>query len=744
MAVSKINTGRGSEAELILDSILYSYPQELGAWVARGTARAMRRELQGSVDDFTAAIQLEPRYADTYKRRGQALGALGRHTEALADMQKAFDLMGTLGQGDASAKADCLLERGMIYQRQKDYRRACEEVKEAVKLDSNNFMAWNVFGLCSTSQGNIRDGVLGYERALALKPDLKEAWLNMAMVLKEEGKSKESEKAFRKLLSLDEPGNPNLNAMRVISQMRQQKGDHLGAIQILDEALSHQKEELAIELLYQRGVCYHALGYMREAIKDYQACMSVNKEDASEETRSLQYLSFYQKELALYLYSNFDKRASEYCLDCDVQPLFKELWAKKGPPTAELIAQYTPQPMLPMSPPVPPPRPDKEAVTLLSFYADRLGDLLQNDHQGFMYNTRLQRAAGFAAIELAQTIQGVIHDRRNGGQTWVRSEGSSIQVGASGRHLFGWRDAMDIVVKWRQLAEPNDQVIWVDLLTRREFEQGFGSHTPMFTGQTKTVRYYMNFHRAQQLQKEVLLKEGHAFDASNAPIPCNSPEQMEAIKAASTAEDMYQVIRNDSWVVVPIHSVSRPSHSMEGTRLTLVRVPNQPDAYEFSIRTPVTPPRWKDFDIELEAAWESILDALENKDLPRAASNILIYSYYWYNFMPLARGTAACGYATLLSLFWSAGMPVTAAIPKHYQVDWEAILNPRPEDFIASVGKWLYPSEAREGGGESTIQASPSPSELFPDLPTLPLVSEILFSPRYRIEALNGLDARRV
>jgi hypothetical protein len=49
--------------------------------------------------------------------------------------------------------------------------------------------------------------------------------------------------------------------------------------------------------------------------------------------------------------------------------------------------------------------------------------------------------------------------------------------------------------RWRQLSEPNDQVVWVDLLTRREFEAGFGSHTPMFSGQTKCVRYYMNFER---------------------------------------------------------------------------------------------------------------------------------------------------------------------------------------------------------------------------------------------------------
>ena len=50
------------------------------------------------------------------------------------------------------------------------------------------------------------------------------------------------------------------------------------------------------------------------------------------------------------------------------------------------------------------------------------------------------------------------------------------------------------------------QVIWVDLLTKREFEAGFGSHTPMFSGQTKCVRYHMNFERALRVMKGVLLK----------------------------------------------------------------------------------------------------------------------------------------------------------------------------------------------------------------------------------------------
>ena len=35
-----------------------------------------------------------------------------------------------------------------------------------------------------------------------------------------------------------------------------------------------------------------------------------------------------------------------------------------------------------------------------------------------------------------------------------------------------------------------------------------------------------------------------------------------------------------------------------------------------------------------------------------------------YNFMPLARGTAAVGYMTLLSVFMAAGMPIEAQIPE--------------------------------------------------------------------------------
>ncbi|GFH22734.1 uncharacterized protein HaLaN_20245 [Haematococcus lacustris] len=81
----------------------------------------------------------------------------------------------------------------------------------------------------------------------------------------------------------------------------------------------------------------------------------------------------------------------------------------------------------------------------------------------------------------------------------------------------------------------------------------------------------MNFQRALALHKAILLKEGHAFDASNRQVAAGSPDQVEGIHRAATASDMYQVLRQDSWLVVPISSVARPGHVMEGTRLTLVK-----------------------------------------------------------------------------------------------------------------------------------------------------------------------------
>lgn len=119
--------------------------------------------------------------------------------------------------------------------------------------------AWNLLGLCRTSMGDIRDGVKSYERAVELKPDLKEGWINMGQALKEEGRTKEADRAFTKALSLDDKGSPSLAAYRILAQMRQGLGNHAAAVKILDKAIGFSKPEMVGRVLGCRVLVHAAL-----------------------------------------------------------------------------------------------------------------------------------------------------------------------------------------------------------------------------------------------------------------------------------------------------------------------------------------------------------------------------------------------------------------------------------------------------------------------------------------------------
>lgn len=443
--------------------------------------------------------------------------------------------------------------------------------------------------------------------------------------------------------------------------------------------------------------------------------------------------------------------------------------------------------------------------------ADNVGSKVQYRHQGFLPNRRQHRMAGLAAIEFAQLLRRATESRRYGNWVHVSDLGASVcargpsGIGGGGRgskgstHPLGWRDAMEIIVKWRQISEPNDQVLWVDLLTKEEFSAGFGSHTPMFTGQTKCVRYYMNFERALKVAKSMILKQGYVCDADNKHVAIGTQEQRLALGSADSAMSLWNVVGQDFWVVVPINSSVRPGHVMEGTRLTCVSQSGvkkdihrrmryvghtkpdisteeslqgkeerscqrgtitqemersrdatddaflntkfidtekqQPDAYEFSIRTPVTPARWKDYDTEMSTLFESLIDALADEDQERATDTALRFAFYWYNFMPLARGSALCGYVSLLGALLAMGQQLPVAIPQDYQTDWEAILESSPEAFIRSVTRWMLTSP-----DASSHEGNEAQDGLYVSVEDLPQVSEVLITMRERIMALNGFQ----
>ena len=105
--------------------------------------------------------------------------------------------------------------------------------------------------------------------------------------------------------------------------------------------------------------------------------------------------------------------------------------------------------------------------------------------------------------------------------------------------------------------------------------------------------------------------------------------------------------------------------------------------------------------------------------------------FYWVNFGPLSRGSAACGYAMLLAALTALNIEVALPLlPRGKQLDWEAILRPSPRAFSDHVAPWIrprlsWPQAAGSGLGD-VLTAVP---EADGALPTLRAVIEALNMP---------------
>jgi hypothetical protein len=204
-------------------------------------------------------------------------------------------------------------------------------------------------------------------------------------------------------------------------------------------------------------------------------------------------------------------------------------------------------------------------VVQLVAAAETVGRLLHYNCPGFLSNQRQQRMGGMAAIHLAQVIKQQIKKRQ------MMSP------------VLGWREVFDVAVRWRQVSEPNDPVCWVDKLTQREFEAGFGSHTPMLSGQTKVPRYYPNFPKAFALMKALALQRNHVFNAHNKKVTFEAGAQRAAIDMAADCAALYAAVDcGDFWLCTPCEQVSKKDVDMDGTRITLQKL-KTPDGYELNV-----------------------------------------------------------------------------------------------------------------------------------------------------------------
>jgi hypothetical protein len=148
-------------------------------------------------------------------------------------------------------------------------------------------------------------------------------------------------------------------------------------------------------------------------------------------------------------------------------------------------------------------------------------------------------------------------------------------------HFMGWRDLFDLSVKWRQLAEPHDVVLWIDCTqAQEEGNEKVGLQTYLYHN-GKNTRYYPYFNQTFSLLRTIFPKGYYQEDGSDLIIP--SLKEAKLVQSSTTLLEVLKV-SNSFFCMTEIQSLASPGRTMTGTRIAISRA--DPEGEALFISTP--------------------------------------------------------------------------------------------------------------------------------------------------------------
>ncbi|CAO2609410.1 Tetratricopeptide repeat protein 13 [Lemmus lemmus] len=496
----------------------------------------------------------------------------------------------------------------------------------------------------------LHEAIEAFKEALKQKVDFIDAYKSLGQAYRELGNFEAATESFQKALLL------NQNHVQTL-QLRGMMLYHHGSLQ---EALKNFKRCLQLEpynevCQYMKGLSHVAMGQFYEGIKAQTKVMlndPLPGQKASPEYLRVKYLREYSR----YLHAHLDTPLTEYNIDTDLPGSFKDHWAKNLP---FLIDGYEEQPGL---------QPHikdvlhqnfegfKPEVQELICVADRLGSLMQYETPGFLPNKRIHRAMGLAALEVMQAVH----------RTWTNSK---VRMNGKTR-LMQWRDMFDIAVKWRRIADPDQPVLWLDQMPARSLSRGFNNHINLIRGQVINMRYLEYFEKILHFIKDRIL----VYHGANNPK--GLLEVREALEKVHKVEDLLPIMKQfntktkDGFTVnTKVPSLKDQGKEYDGFTITITgdKVGN----ILFSVETQTTEERTQLYHAEIDALYKDLtakgkvlILSSEFGEADAVCNLILSLVYYFYNLMPLSRGSSVIAYSVIVGALMASGKEVAGKIPK--------------------------------------------------------------------------------
>lgn len=681
------------ESYEIFDAIVQHFPESLFAYVGRGIslgrlANKIKASSESSMKDFEHVITVKPHFYLAYRCRAEVHFLTGKYQEALKDAEKDIHY-----RHDGSSYVMIGI---LSYKLEKDHQAKQYLIMAHKFVSGHNAISYEYLGLSYLNLGMLRKAIEALKTSLEYEGENLKVLLALGNLYSELGDPDNAHEYLNRAVRMDHDDAKSFEAK---GHLYFTNGEPKEALQWY--RMCNRNDYRNVNCAFMRSITSATLGKFYSAVKMMTKVMLAS--ECTHEYREPLYLrDFYR-----YLNRRLDKPLKEYRYDDDLSEDYRYVWATKVlPHHFNYTEQYGIEPHMKDVD-------DMEFVDLtnetkiLLCKARQLSHLFQYKVDGFMPNTRANLAMGLAALDVAQTTQ----------KYWNNPKSTK---GWKGRH-FSWRDLFEVAVKWRKLVSMDQPLIWLDQLPKRIVDAGFITQILLKKGLVEIPRYSTYTVEALQLAKFMIRS------LLGQKLPAKAQDQV--LKAESPT-DILQILRkydstnpNGGFTVgMQVPSMRNKGLLLHGVMLCLIG--NTEEDITLSIQSARTSAQINQYHAELSHVFNELRDDVikkktkdNNKD--HASNLILQLVYYFYNLIPLSRGTSAVAYSVAMGLFIALNKEFTSNIPAEKQPDIEAYFAGSSEAFVKKMRSWL------------TFKNFNPPVQKYPS------VSEVFYSSRTILEALN-------
>ena len=259
---------------------------DVQAHIKKGDDYYDKRELEKAIEEYTKAIELDPKNAEAYRGRGNSYRRLFKDTEALADLNKAIQL----NPKDSTAYRG----RGSTYAGMRRYELAIADYNKAIELDPKNSDAYASRGNVYQSMSKFPQAIADYNKAIELDPKNSDAYANRGFYYLKRGKFTQSLADLNKAVEL-EPKNSRSYINRAAFYVDTRKYD-LGIADANQAIQLGSKDPSAYN---NRGLAYAYKGDYDRAIEDYTEAIRLDPDYVyAYQNRSIAYTRKGRRDLA--------------------------------------------------------------------------------------------------------------------------------------------------------------------------------------------------------------------------------------------------------------------------------------------------------------------------------------------------------------------------------------------------------------------------------------------------------------